>query len=58
MEYKSIVAISLRLLHDVYIHNYCFFQTIQNDPNGVEDIAKAHKKKNRYLNIHTCKGLP
>jgi netrin-G3 ligand len=29
------------------------YLSITNDPNGVEDIAKANRVKNRYLNIHT-----
>ena len=29
-------------------------QTIENVPDGVMDIAKGHRSKNRYLNIHTC----
>jgi netrin-G3 ligand len=29
------------------------YDTITNDPNGLDDIAKTHRHKNRYLNIYT-----
>ena len=38
-----------------YIINFC--QTIDSIPDGVMDIAKAHRPKNRYLNIHTCESV-
>ena len=30
-------------------------QTIVNDPNGSDVIAKENRHKNRYINICTCK---
>ena len=31
-------------------------QSIENVPDGAMGIAKAHRPKNRYLNIHTCES--
>ena len=38
-------------------YNITFCQTIDSIPDGVMDIAKAHRPKNRYLNIHTCESV-
>ena len=46
--------IILAMTSDDNIHS-CIIQTIANDPNGSEEMAKENGPKNRYFNIHTCK---
>ena len=46
--------ISILPLLSSVIKRSLLLQTIENVPDGVMDIAKAHRSKNRYLNIHTC----
>ena len=54
MNLSNLISI-LTLLSSV-IKRTLFLQTIENVPDGVMDIAKAHRSKNRYLNIHTCES--
>ena len=51
--------ISMHPHMNLYLFGYIitFCQTIDSIPDGVMDIAKAHRPKNRYLNIHTCESV-
>ena len=58
VSYES-TYISMHSHMNLYLfgYNITFGQTIDSIPDGAMDIAKAHRPKNRYLNIHTCESV-